>query len=97
MDEKIKPDLDTLERDLGQRIAAAESEADLEAARVAALGRKGVVSDLLKGLGAMSPVERQTMGPALNGLKGGQVRSSALRKVILEIYAMLEADEAEVA
>jgi phenylalanyl-tRNA synthetase alpha chain len=62
-------DLAALERDIAARIAAAPDDAALEAERVAALGKKGVVSDLLKGLGAMSAEERQTMGPALNGLK----------------------------
>ena len=62
-------DLAALERDLAARIAGAADEAALEAARVAALGKKGAVSERLKGLGAMTPAERQVMGPALNGLK----------------------------
>ena len=37
--------------------------------RLAALGKKGEVSLLMRGLGAMSPEERQTAGPALNALK----------------------------
>ena len=45
-------DLATLERDIVARVAGAPDEPALEAERVAALGRKGVVSDLLKGLGA---------------------------------------------
>ena len=63
------PDLAALERDLLARVSGAADEAALEAERVAALGKKGVVSDLLKGLGGMTPEERQVMGPALNGLK----------------------------
>ena len=50
-------------------IAAAADEAALEAVRVAALGKKGEVSGLMRGLGAMSPEQRQTAGPALNALK----------------------------
>jgi phenylalanyl-tRNA synthetase alpha chain len=50
-------------------IAAASDEAGLEAVRVAALGKKGEVSGLMRGLGAMTPAERQTAGPALNALK----------------------------
>jgi phenylalanyl-tRNA synthetase alpha chain len=50
-------------------IAAAEDEAALEAVRLAALGKKGEVSLAMRGLGAMSPEERQTAGPALNALK----------------------------
>lgn len=62
-------DLTTLENDIAGRIAAAADETGLEAERVAALGRKGRISELLKSLGGMSPEERQVMGPALNGLK----------------------------
>ncbi len=56
------------EKYLGE-IAAAADEAALEAVRVAALGKKGEVSALMRGLGAMSPEERQVAGPALNALK----------------------------
>ena len=62
-------ELASLEKDLAGRIAAAADEAALEAERVAALGRKGAISELMKGLGSMSAEERQVMGPALNGLK----------------------------
>jgi len=50
-------------------IAAAADEAALEEVRLAALGKKGEVSLLMRGLGAMTAAERQTAGPALNALK----------------------------
>lgn len=50
-------------------ITGARDEAALEAVRVAALGKKGEVSLAMRSLGAMSPEERQTAGPALNALK----------------------------
>src|SRR5688572_8782012 len=62
-------DLASLERDIAAAVAAAADERALEAVRVAALGKKGSVSERLKGLGAMSPEERKRAGPALNGLK----------------------------
>ncbi len=37
--------------------------------RVAALGKKGSVSELLKTLGAMTPDERKVRGPLINGLR----------------------------
>ena len=77
-------DLATLERDIVARIAGAADEQALEAERVAALGKKGVVSDLLKGLGAMTPEERQTMGPALNGLKDRIGEAIAVRRAVLQ-------------
>ncbi len=50
-------------------IAAAGDEATLEAVRVAALGKQGSVSALLKTLGTMAPEERKNQGPLINGLK----------------------------
>ena len=50
-------------------IADAGDEAALEGVRLAALGKKGEVSLRMRGLGAMTPEERQTAGPALNALK----------------------------
>jgi phenylalanyl-tRNA synthetase alpha chain len=50
-------------------IEAADSEAALEEVRVRALGRKGEVSALMRGLGQMDPEQRRTTGPALNALK----------------------------
>src|SRR5665213_3136976 len=80
-------DLAALERDLTERVAAASDEAALDAARVAALGKKGAISERLKGLGAMAPGERQVMGPALNGLK------DRINQAILDRRAVLkEAD-----
>ncbi len=77
-------DIAALERDISERIAAAPDEAALETERVAALGKKGRVSDLMKGLGAMSPAERQVMGPALNGLKDRVGEALAARRAVLK-------------
>ncbi|MEP0407032.1 MAG: phenylalanine--tRNA ligase subunit alpha, partial [Roseibium sp.] len=62
-------DLNTLETELLAAVESAASEAELEEIRVSALGKKGKISEQMKTLGKMSPEERQTMGPALNGLK----------------------------
>jgi phenylalanyl-tRNA synthetase alpha chain len=77
-------DIAALERDLAARIAAATNEAALEAVRVTALGKKGAVSERLKGLGTMSPDERQVMGPALNGLKDRITAAIAERRAALQ-------------
>ena len=50
-------------------VEGAGDEAALEQVRLAALGKKGEVSALMRSLGAMSAEERQTAGPALNALK----------------------------
>jgi len=79
-----------LERDLTARIAAAADEAGLEEVRIFALGKKGVVTELMKRLGGMSDAERRVAGPALNGLK--QVVAAALetRRTALKEAALGE-------
>jgi phenylalanyl-tRNA synthetase alpha chain len=65
----MNSDFTSLERQLLKDIAAAKDDAALEAVRVAALGKKGSISELLKTLGTMSPEERKIKGPQINGLK----------------------------
>ena len=62
-------DIAALETEISTAIAAASDEAALEAVRVAALGKSGSVTALLKTLGGMTPDERKVQGPAINGLK----------------------------
>src|ERR1043165_3818773 len=62
-------DVTQLEEKLTADITAAADEAALEAVRVAALGKSGSVTALLKTLGGLSPDERKVQGPAINGLK----------------------------
>ena len=83
-------DLDALEGDLLGRIGEATDEAGLEAVRVAALGKKGSVSDLLKTLGGMTTEERKARGPLINGLRDRvQGAINAKREALAE--AALEA------
>jgi len=81
-------DLDILESDLSAAIEAAETEAALEEVRVGALGKKGRISEQMKTLGKMTPEERQTMGPALNGLKTRVADAIAARKIVLQELAL---------
>nr|WP_289852385.1 phenylalanine--tRNA ligase subunit alpha [Mesorhizobium liriopis] len=69
-------------------IAAAGDEQSLEAVRVAALGKKGSVSEQLKSLGTMSPEQRQAMGPAINGLKTRITEALATRRTTLRDQAL---------
>lgn len=80
--------LDHLEQGLMADIAAASDEQSLEAVRVAALGKKGSVSEQLKSLGAMSPEQRQAMGPAINGLKTRITEALATRRTTLRDKAL---------
>ena len=62
-------DIEDLERNLMARVTAADDLAQLEAARLAALGRKGALSTMMRGLGQMEPARRREVAPALNQLK----------------------------
>ena len=83
-------DLEKLESETLNQIAAADSEAALEAVRVGALGKKGAISALLATLGRMSPDERKTQGARINALKDVVTERLAGRRAALE-QAALEA------
>ena len=92
-------ELEQLERSIADAIAAAADEAAIEAVRVAALGKKGSVSEKLKTLGAMTPEERQVMGPAINGLRDRVSAALPARKAELRdaaIAARLAAEKVDV-
>ncbi|MBC7168494.1 phenylalanine--tRNA ligase subunit alpha [Phenylobacterium sp.] len=77
-------DLDTLKTELTAQVDAAGDIAELEAIRVAALGKSGQISELLKSLGKMSPDERREKGPAINGLRDAVAGRIAERKAAME-------------
>src|SRR5580765_5442791 len=77
-----------LEKEILANVAAAKDEAALEAVRIAALGKNGSVSALLKTLGTMSADQRKTQGPAINGLKDRVTESIAQRKDALGAAAL---------
>ena len=81
-------DIAQLENDLLAGVAAAKDEAALEAVRVAALGKSGAITALLKTLGAMTPDERKVQGPAINGLKDKVNAAIAERKQALANVAL---------
>jgi phenylalanyl-tRNA synthetase alpha chain len=92
-------DIATIESGLLAEIAGATDEPAIEAVRVAALGKKGSVSELLKTLGSMSPEERQVQGPAINGLKNRVTEALSVRKAELKdvaITARLAAEKLDV-
>ena len=81
-------ELTQLESALAAQIDAANDEAAIEAVRVAALGKKGSISEKLKSLGSMSPEERQSLGPAINGLKNRITEALTARKTMLKDAAI---------
>jgi phenylalanyl-tRNA synthetase alpha chain len=81
-------DLAVLETELLGAVAATADEGALEAVRVAALGRSGSISSLLKTLGTLPPEERKERGAAINGLKDRVTAALAARKDALKELAL---------
>lgn len=77
-------DIETLQTDLMAAIGSADTLEALEAVRVSALGKQGSVSALLKTMGGMSPEERQTQGPIINGLRERITTALTAKKADLE-------------
>lgn len=76
--------IETLQTELMAAIDSAGTLETLEAVRVSALGKQGSVSALLKTMGGMSPEERQTQGPIINGLRESITSALAAKKAELE-------------
>src|SRR3954470_15664059 len=81
-------DIAKLESELLGAVDKAADEAALEAVRVSALGKSGSVSALLKTLGTMTPEERKSRGPVINGLKDRVTQAIAARREALQGAAL---------
>ena len=81
-------DIAELETAIRTDIEQASDEAALEAVRVASLGKKGSISDVMKTLGKMSDEERKVQGPALNALKATVTEAINARKQVLKRAAL---------
>ena len=71
-------------------IEAATGIDALEDIRVRALGKKGEISALLKTLGKMTPEQRQSEGPKINGARETVADAIAVRKDALETALLNE-------
>ncbi|MDZ4762152.1 MAG: phenylalanine--tRNA ligase subunit alpha [Alphaproteobacteria bacterium] len=80
--------LPAIEAEILAAITSASDEAALDAIRVAELGKKGRISLLMRELGTMSPEQRQTAGPALNGARDRLAEAVSARKLALERAAL---------
>ncbi|MBR2279326.1 MAG: phenylalanine--tRNA ligase subunit alpha [Ruminococcus sp.] len=85
MDDRIK----NLKENLENELSKSSDLVDLDKIRVAYLGKKGSVTDLLKGMKALSHEERKEFGKKVNELKG------AVAKAIEEKTAELKEKEIE--
>jgi phenylalanyl-tRNA synthetase alpha chain len=81
-------DLAALRDETLARIEAASDLAALDAVRVAALGKNGAVTSLMKGLGAVPPESRKERGAALNALKDAIAAALDARRAVLDDVAL---------
>jgi phenylalanyl-tRNA synthetase alpha chain len=61
--------MDDIRQKYLEAVVSASDEAALEEVRVAALGKKGEISGLMRSLGGMAPEERQAAGARFNALR----------------------------
>ena len=81
-------EIDPLQGELIAAIAAADGADALEACRVHALGKQGVVTGLLKTLGGMTPDQRQSEGPRIHALREAVTAAIATRKAAIDRIAL---------
>ena len=77
------------------RIAAAATPEALEAVRVDAVGRKGVLAEISKGMGKLSPEERKRIGQVLNAAKQQLEAALDARKQEFDAFALQARLDAE--
>ena len=77
-------DLDALRKEIIDAAAAAQSPQALDSVRVGALGKKGTITEQMKGLGKLDGDARKAAGQALNALKNEVAGAIEARKAALE-------------
>ena len=77
-------DLDRLRKEFISDIVGVSDARALEKIRIATLGKRGRVTELMKGLSGVEPEKRKEIGQALNALKTEVTDAIEARKVLLE-------------
>jgi len=91
----VEQQLKQLEQEALAKLQAASNLKELNDVRVAYLGKKGPITDLLKGMGKLSPEERPKMGALVNAVRENVTAQLEERVAILEEQAILEQLEKE--
>ena len=84
-------DVKAIEQEALMRIQSANTLDELEAVRVAYLGKKGQISQHLQQLGTLPPDERKAFGAAINAIKDQIVAALDTKKQQLEAAALTAA------
>ncbi len=84
------PELETLKSELLNQIEGAKNLAALEQVRIAALGKKGKISEQMAKLGTLPAEQRREFGQATNAVKAAVTEALEARKAVLEAAALEE-------
>lgn len=91
----MEQQLKQLEQEALAKLQAASNLKELNEVRVAYLGKKGPITDLLKGMGKLTPEERPKMGALVNTVRETVTAELEKKAAILEEQAILEQLEKE--
>ena len=91
----MKEKLTALQTEALKQVEDATSLADLEKVRVAYLGKKGPITEVLRGMGKLSPEERPVVGELANKVRAVIADAIEAKKRILEEVALNEQLKAE--
>ena len=97
--DSLASELESLRAETIAATAAAADVGALEAVRVGALGKKGSITGLFKGLGGLDPDQRKSQGEALNRVKEEVAAAIEARKAALadaELEARLARETVDV-
>lgn len=91
----MENELQQLKEEVLGKIADAADVKELNDVRVAYLGKKGPITDLLKGMGKLPAEERPKMGALVNEMRQEVTEKLEARKEVLEAEAITKQLEAE--
>lgn len=86
----MKEKLTALQNEALEQVEQAQSLADVEKVRVAYLGKKGPITEVLRGMGKLSPEERPVIGELANKVRAAIADTIETEKRILEEAALNE-------
>ncbi len=87
----LKEQLESLQVETDKKIAQASDLASLNQIRVEVLGKKGPITEVLRGMKGLDPKERPIVGAFANEVRDHVARSIETKKDQLEIIAMNQA------
>lgn len=84
----MSDDLKSIEAQVTEKLAQAQSLEELEALRVSVLGKKGSLTAIMRSMGQVAPEDRPAMGQLANTVRAGVEAQLKARKDVLSQQAM---------